>query len=150
VNLDGRLRSKMINYLLDLRKIRNTTIVLVSHDGSEMLSLADTIYSMNNGMITRKGLPKDFYYKPKTIQDAKLFGAVNSIRIGEKRIVFRPDEYSLELDANAESINLHFQHYLFTGPVYENYFITENKEKIVLYSFNSMENVGRITIERKG
>lgn len=150
VHLDGRLRSKMINYLLELRKIRNTTIVLVSHDGSEMLSLADIIYSMNNGMITRKGLPKDFYYKPKTIQDAKLFGAVNSIRIDEKRIVFRPDEYSLDLDNKNNIVNLSFDHFLFTGPVYENYFKTENKEKIVLYSFNSMENVSRIAIKRKG
>lgn len=148
VHLDGRIRSKMINYLLELRKIRRTTFILVSHDGAEMLSLADTICSMKNGFITRKGKPKDFYYKPKSIEDAKLFGAINSINLNDKRILFRPDEYLITEDETENTIAVEFVRSLFTGPIYENYFITARKEKIVLYSFNKMDNVKKIIIRK--
>ncbi|MEY3236099.1 MAG: hypothetical protein RI883_200, partial [Bacteroidota bacterium] len=134
VHLDGRLRSKMINYLLELKKVRNTSFILVSHDGSEMLSLADRIFSMKKGVFTRKGKPLDFYYKPKSIEEAKLFGAINSVNIGGKRILFRPDQYEICKDENGFEVE--FDHSLFTGPVYENYFTTKNKENIVLYSLN--------------
>ena len=85
VHLDGRLRSKLISYLLELRKIRKTSFVLVSHDGAEMLSLADRIFCMKNGKFYRSGKPKDFYYKSKTIEEARLFGAVNSVNLKGKR-----------------------------------------------------------------
>jgi iron(III) transport system ATP-binding protein len=149
VHLDGRLRSKVINYLLELRKIRQTSIILVSHDGSEMLSLADTVLSMKNGVITRKGKPMDFYYKPRSIEEGKLFGAINSVYKEGKRILFRPDEFEVETKAVESCLNIQFDHSLFTGPIFENYFITHNKEKIVLYSFNPMNDVKRITIKKK-
>lgn len=148
VHLDDRLRSKVINYLLELRKIRQTSIILVSHDGSEMLSLADTVLSMKNGLITRKGKPHDFYYKPRSIEEGKLFGAINSVNRDGKRILFRPDEFEIENNP-LDYLNVQFDHSLFTGPIFENYFITENKEKIVLYSFNPMNDVKRITIKKK-
>ena len=47
------------------------------------------------------------------------------------------------------SIQVQFLSTLFTGPLYENYFITENKEKIVLFDFKSLENVEFIRIEKK-
>jgi ABC-type Fe3+/spermidine/putrescine transport system ATPase subunit len=150
-HLDGRLRSKLSNYFLQLRKIRKMSFVLVSHDGSEVLSLADRIYSMKNGSITRKGKPLDFYYKPKSIDDAKLFGAINSINLNGKRVIFRPDEYHvIPMDeVNENGVKVEFDHSLFTGPIYENYFITENKEKIVLYSFKVLEDVRQISVKKK-
>ena len=147
VHLDGRLRSKMINYLLELRNVRKTSFILVSHDGSEMLSLADRIFCMKKGVFTRKGKPFDFYYKPKSGEEAKLFGAINSVNINGKRILFRPDEYSLEIDENGFEVE--FSHSLFTGPIYENYFSTKKNEKIVLYSLNKMEHVRKISIYKK-
>lgn len=150
-HLDGRLRSKLANYFLQLRKIRKMSFILVSHDGSEVLSLADRIYSMKNGLITRKGKPLDFYYKPKSIEDAKLFGAINSININGKRVIFRPDEFKvLPIDeVHEQCVKVKFEHTLFTGPLFENYFITENKEKIVLYSFKELKDVQKISVKKK-
>lgn len=149
VHMDGRLRSKLTNYLLDMRKIRGTSLVLVSHDGSEMLSLADSIILLKKGSISRIAKPLDFYYKPKRIEDAKLFGAINSIRLKDQRIIFRPDEYKIVDSESENSISLIFDHVLFTGPVYENYFTTLNKEKIVLFSFQNLEHVRQISIQKK-
>jgi ABC-type multidrug transport system ATPase subunit len=156
VHLDSRLRSKLISYLLDLRSIRQTSIVLVSHDGSEMLGLCDAIFAMKNGRITRKSKPLSFYYKPKSIEEGWLFGVLNVAVVNGKRILFRPDEYQivpndtrLHLDEIGENIVLvAFQNSLFTGPLYENHFLTVNKEKIVLYSLNSLDYVDKIEIKK--
>jgi iron(III) transport system ATP-binding protein len=149
VHLDSRLRSKLISYLLELRRIRKTSFVLVSHDGSEMLSLADRIFCMKNGKFYRSGKPKDLYYKSRYIEDARLFGVINSVNLNGKRIVFRPDEFCSATKYDENSFQVKFQRVLFTGPVYENYFVTENNEKIVLFDFKSLENVEFIRIEKK-
>ncbi len=149
VHLDGRLRSKLISYLLELRKIRKTSFVLVSHDGAEMLGLADRIFCMKKGKFYRSGNPKDLYYKPKSIEEARLFGAVNSLIFNNKRVLFRPDEFIESSQEAANSIRVIFQRVLFTGPVYESYFLTEKKEKIVLFDFKSLENVEYIRVEKK-
>jgi ABC-type multidrug transport system ATPase subunit len=149
VHLDGRIRSKLISYLLELRKIRKTSFVLVSHDGAEMLSLADRIFCMKNGKFYRSGKPKDLYYKSKTIEEARLFGAVNSVNLNGNRKVFRPDEFLITSQKDENNIRVQFLRVLFTGPVCENYFMTEKNEKIVLFDFKSLENVEFIRVEKK-
>jgi ABC-type multidrug transport system ATPase subunit len=137
VHLDGRLRSKLVKYLLDLREIRGTSIVLVSHDGAEMLSLADKILFMKKGRIYRQGKPKDFYYKPRTIEEANLFGPINSVLIGDKRCLFRPDEVSFIPVSEGIPLTLTFHKAVFIGGIYENYFRTLRNENVMLYSINN-------------
>ena len=114
-----------------------------------MLALADEVYSMKKGKLVRKGKPRDLYYRSKTIEDALLFGAVNVVNFNGKRTFFRPDEYEVSNENNPISFPVEFDHSLFTGPVYENYFVTKRKERIVLYSFSSLENVRAIEIKKK-
>jgi iron(III) transport system ATP-binding protein len=149
VHLDARIRSKIVRYLLALRSVRGTTIVLVSHDGSEMLSLTDKVYCMKNGKIYRSGKPHDLYYKPKTLEEAQLFGPVNSIKLSEKRVVFRPDEYTLEQNCTGERVEVEFERSIFNGQVYENYFCTSNGERITLYAMKSLDHVSSFVIRRK-
>lgn len=149
VHLDARIRSKIVRYLLALRSVRGTTIVLVSHDGSEMLSLTDKVYCMKNGKIYRSGKPIDLYYRPKTLEEAQLFGPVNSIKLSGKRIVFRPDEYSIEVEHSVDRVEVHFERSIFNGQVNENYFYTSNGESIMLYSMKPLEHVSSFVIRRK-
>lgn len=143
VHLDGKLRAKLIHYLLKLQAIRKTSFMLVSHDGAEILSLCSVIYFMKNGKFVRKASPKDFYYKPKTLDEAKLFGPINKVLLNGKRIIFRPDEYEIHPEG---ILQLTFQTSLFTGVVYQNYFTTENKENILLYSLKAMGHDQKINI----
>lgn len=143
VHLDGKLRAKLIHYLLKLQAIRKTSFMLVSHDGAEILSLCSVIYFMKNGKFVRKASPKDFYYKPKTLDEAKLFGPINKVQLNGKRILFRPDEYEIHPEG---ILQLTFQTSLFTGVVYQNYFTTENKENILLYSLKAMDHDQKINI----
>jgi iron(III) transport system ATP-binding protein len=92
-HLDGRLRLKLITYLIELKQVRGTTIILVSHDGADVLSLSDRIVLMKNGMIQRVGVPRKMYYGYRTLEEARLFGHVNSVMLNGKRTYFRPDEF---------------------------------------------------------
>lgn len=148
-HLDAHLRNKLTGYLLDLRRVRGTSFVLVSHDGAEVLGLSDVIYFMKNGVLLKKGTPQKVYYRSGTLDEARMFGPMNSVRIGDERYVFRPDEYIEDEVDNLPQLKLQFMEALFTGPVYENHFVTESKEKVVLYSFNRMDHVGSISIRRK-
>ena len=147
-HLDSDLRNRLTSYLLELRRLRGTSFILVSHDGAEVLGLSDTIYYMKNGVLTRKGDPKKVYYRFGTLQEARLFGPVNAVKIGEERILFRPDQYSLTEGSPDRKVSVHFLESSFTGPVYENYFVTYNKEKIVLFSFTTLEGINDIYITK--
>jgi ABC-type Fe3+/spermidine/putrescine transport system ATPase subunit len=137
VHLDRRLRSKLVKYLLDLREIRGTSFVLVSHDGAEMLALSDKILCIKKGRIYRQGKPKDLFYKPKSIEEAKLFGHVNSVRLENKRILFRADEFTTVFSPQGIPLDLIFDKAIFIGGLYENYFYTSRKESVMLYSINN-------------
>ena len=149
VHLDAHIRSKIVRYLLSLRSVRGVTIILVSHDGNEMLSLTDKVYCMKNGKIYRSGKPLDLYYKPKTLEEARLFGPVNSIRLPHKKIIFRPDEYSIDSDGSGERVEVEFERSIFNGQVNENYFSTAHGERITLYSMTPLINVSSFVIHQK-
>jgi ABC-type multidrug transport system ATPase subunit len=151
-HLDGRMRSKLIAYLSELKSIRKMSIILVSHDGTELLGLSDKIYHLKNGYFSRKGKPENMYYSYRSLEEAKLFGHINSVLVNNKRCYFRPNEYRsdfVEKDSDDSIIKLNFVQSIFTGLVYENYFYTNRKEKVVLYGFKSMQDIHAVKIEKK-
>jgi ABC-type Fe3+/spermidine/putrescine transport system ATPase subunit len=151
-HLDGRMRSKLISYFSELKNIRNMSIILVSHDGTELLGLSDRIYHLKKGQFSRKGTPENMYYKFKSLEEAKLFGPINSVLIHGSRYYFRPNEYRIdfnEKDSEECILNLNFVQSIFTGSVYENYFSTNRMEKVVLYGFNSMQEIHAVQIVKK-
>jgi hypothetical protein len=92
------------------------------------------------------------YYQFKSLDEAKLFGTVNSIGIDGKRRYFRPSEYTIDFDEKSDSnelVQLRFVQCVFTGNIYENYFRTEKNEKVVLHSLNPMQEINAIKIVKK-
>jgi iron(III) transport system ATP-binding protein len=151
-HLDGRMRSKLIRYFSELKRLRKMAIILVSHDGAELLGLSDKIYYLKNGRFLRSGSPEKMYYQFKSLDEAKLFGTVNSIGIDGKRRYFRPSEYTIDFDEKSDSnelVQLRFVQCVFTGNIYENYFRTEKNEKVVLHSLNPMQEINAIKIVKK-
>ncbi len=151
-HLDGRMRSKLIRYFSELKRLRKMSIILVSHDGAELLGLSDKIYYLKNGRFLRSGSPEKMYYQFKSLDEAKLFGTVNSIGVNGKRCYFRPNEFTVDLDENTgsnEMVQLKFVECIFTGVVYENYFRTEEKEKVVLHSLSPMQDIHAIKVVKK-
>jgi putative spermidine/putrescine transport system ATP-binding protein len=76
-NLDAKLRVEMRAELRSLQKSLKITMLYVTHDQAEALSLSDRIVVMNQGQIEQMGAPEDIYYRPKTAFVARFMGFDN-------------------------------------------------------------------------
>lgn len=149
VHLDGRLRMKISNYLLQMKELRGMSIVLVSHDGAEILSFADRIIYFSMGKVNRIASPKEFYFSPKSKEEAELFGVINSIQVNKQEVLFRPTEFELSDKQTDESISVTFIGSQFAGAYFINYFESENKERIVLFHNKSLDEEKEIIINKR-
>lgn len=66
--LDARLRLEVRRELSRIAEELNLTVVHVTHDQSEALSLADRLILMRNGKIVQAGPPEEVYFKPNIFQ----------------------------------------------------------------------------------
>ena len=73
-NLDAKLRNQMRSEIRSLQKELNITLIYVTHDQTEAMSMADKIVLMNEGEIVQKGRPKELYEKPENTFTAKFLG----------------------------------------------------------------------------
>ena len=76
-SLDINLRSSMRSLIKKLHKDLNLTIIFITHDKEEALTLSDKIALMNDGEILQIGTPKEIYESPNSIEVAKFFGNCN-------------------------------------------------------------------------
>lgn len=64
-NLDAALRSQMRIELAELHHTLGTTMVFVTHDQVEAMTLADRIVVLSDGKIEQIGTPSELYNNPK-------------------------------------------------------------------------------------
>ena len=74
-NLDAKLRQTMRVELKKLHSTLGTTMIYVTHDQVEAMTLADRIIVMKDGIIEQIGTPKDLYDKPETLFTAQFIGS---------------------------------------------------------------------------
>lgn len=74
-NLDAKLRTQMRTEIKKLHRTVATTIVYVTHDQVEAMTLADRIVVLRNGSIEQVGKPEQVYNQPSTIFVAGFIGA---------------------------------------------------------------------------
>ncbi|MCW4631144.1 MULTISPECIES: ABC transporter ATP-binding protein [Marinomonas] len=65
-NLDAALRSKMRIELTELHATLNATMIYVTHDQIEAMTMADKIVVLNAGHIEQVGTPMELYHHPQT------------------------------------------------------------------------------------
>ena len=63
-NLDAALRMEMRTELTQLHKQLGATMVYVTHDQLEAMTMADRIVVLNGGSVEQVGRPMDIYHKP--------------------------------------------------------------------------------------
>ncbi len=73
-NLDAKLRGSMRRELMLLHKKLNATMMYVTHDQTEALTLADRIVCMSMGHVQQIGEPIDLYEKPANTFVATFIG----------------------------------------------------------------------------
>ncbi len=74
-NLDAKLRVQMRVEISRLHNRLQTTIIYVTHDQVEAMTLADRIVIMNEGRIQQVGTPLDVYERPANLFVATFIGS---------------------------------------------------------------------------
>ena len=74
-NLDAKLRVEMRREIKKLHKRLKTTIVYVTHDQTEAMSLGTNIAIMDQGKIQQCDTPKNIYNKPQNMFVADFIGS---------------------------------------------------------------------------
>jgi ABC-type sugar transport system ATPase subunit len=95
-NLDCALRCQMRYELAKLKTRLNTTMIYVTHDQAEAMTLADKIVVMRDGIIEQVGSPSELYNSPTNVFVAKFIGSsemnvvpVSFVRNEDNRSIFQ-------------------------------------------------------------
>ncbi len=122
-NLDAKLRVEMRHEIKKLYTSLKATMVYVTHDQIEAMSLASKIAVMNEGIIQQLDDPQTIYDKPNSLFVADFIGSPSmnfingEIKKDSQSVMFTPN--------NEDNINFDLTHYEF-----ENNF--QNNQKIVV------------------
>ena len=83
--LDKKLRAETQFELMDLRRRLELTFVIVTHDQSEAMTVADRIAVMDRGRLMQVATPVEIYEQPNSRWVADFIGSVNLFegRVGE-------------------------------------------------------------------
>ena len=73
-NLDAKLRAEMRDEIRNLQQRLGLTVVYVTHDQVEAMSMADQIVLLDQGEIVQIGSPAEIYTKPKSVFSARFVG----------------------------------------------------------------------------
>ena len=82
-NLDAQLRQEMRHELRELQQRLGLTVVYVTHDQAEAMSMADQVVLLNQGRIEQAAPPRTLYSSPATTFAARFIGtpAMNLLRL---------------------------------------------------------------------
>ncbi|WP_064711330.1 ABC transporter ATP-binding protein [Rhizobium bangladeshense] len=100
-NLDAKLRMEMRTEIKRLHQMLKTTVVYVTHDQIEAMTLASRIAVMRDGRIEQLGTPEEIYNSPATLYVATFVGAppMNLLKasVQDNRLVLPDSDVSLPL-----------------------------------------------------
>jgi sn-glycerol 3-phosphate transport system ATP-binding protein len=113
-NLDAQLRQEMRREIRALQQKLGITMVYVTHDQTEAMTMADQVVLLREGRIAQNGSPDELYGRPANVFAARFIGTppMNVMAgvpgAGEGRLLgVRPEDVRLEtrgLPATVESI----------------------------------------------
>lgn len=144
-NLDAKLKIAMREEIKELQKRLGISMIFVTHDQEEALSISDRIVVMSNGEIVQIGKPEEIYYSPKNRYVAEFIGKINFLEIGNKR----PEEIKMRRDDSGDAVILNRE---FMGAA--TLFVVERLEKKIYVTIPGEEalkyRVGdRVVLELK-
>ena len=102
-NLDAALRVTMRLEISELHQQLGTTMIYVTHDQVEAMTMADKIVVLNRGNIEQVGSPMELYNRPRNLFVASFIGSprMNLIegelasRVGARTIGVRPEHIAV-------------------------------------------------------
>ena len=107
--LDPNLRREMGDFLLEIQRKENLTVVLVTHDQEEALRLAHRIALMKEGEILQLDEGERLYYAPVNEYVARFMGKGNSILGKVDKGVFRCPYFSFPVEKEEGNYSFFFR-----------------------------------------
>ena len=74
-NLDAKLRAEMRDEIRSLQQKLGLTMVYVTHDQVEAMTMADQVVLLQQGRVEQIGRPHELYEKPRTVFAAQFLGS---------------------------------------------------------------------------
>lgn len=100
-NLDAKLRMRVRDEIVDLQRRLGITVIYVTHDQEEAMSISDRIAIMDKGRVVQVGSPYEIYHKPLSFFVATFMGRSNVL---PARVEGRVSENVYEVSAGAMRI----------------------------------------------
>ena len=93
--LDAKIRQQMREELKKIQSDLGITVIFVTHDQEEAMSLSHRIVVMNKGHFEQTGTPAEIYDQPATLHVASFIGEMNFIKRNGKTIAVRPEDLTV-------------------------------------------------------
>ncbi|NCW07055.1 MAG: sn-glycerol-3-phosphate ABC transporter ATP-binding protein UgpC, partial [Rhodobacterales bacterium] len=107
-NLDASLRVEMRLELARLHQTLKTTMVYVTHDQVEAMTLADRIVVLESGQVAQIGTPKQLYEQPANLFVAQFVGSpkMNIFKNSAVESIVKNNEFVRLLNKNREAATI--------------------------------------------
>ncbi len=81
-NLDFQLRNQMRGEIKSLQRRLGKTMIYVTHDQTEAMTMADSLVVLEKGKIMQQGTPDEVYHRPANVFTARFIGSppINILR----------------------------------------------------------------------
>ena len=102
-NLDAALRVEMRTQIARLHRELKTTMIFVTHDQVEAMTLADRIVVLNAGRIEQVGTPREVYHRPANLFVASFIGSP-AINLFPSKVISQDERgVTLQLDQGPQA-----------------------------------------------
>jgi multiple sugar transport system ATP-binding protein len=107
-NLDAKLRVQMRAEISKLHKKLSTTMIYVTHDQVEAMTMADKIVIMKDGIVHQIASPLEAYNHPVNLFVAGFIGSpainqfVGTIRSEKKKLLFDEGSFQIQVPDNVK------------------------------------------------
>ncbi|WP_445487650.1 ABC transporter ATP-binding protein [Niallia sp. 03133] len=100
--LDAKIRMQMREELKRIQSELNITVVFVTHDQEEAMSLSHRIVVMEKGKIAQIGTPTEIYDNPNSQYVASFIGEMNFIPQANALLAVRPEDIKIYIDETGD------------------------------------------------
>jgi ABC-type Fe3+/spermidine/putrescine transport system ATPase subunit len=84
--VDANYRENLQHDIRQIVKEWGVTIILVSHDPAELLSMADELIVIKEGEIVEYGTPEELYHNPKLLYTSKILVSCNELTAAQAQV----------------------------------------------------------------
>lgn len=154
--LDAQIRVQLRGLIKSLQAELGITVILVTHDQEEAMSMSDYIFVMNQGHIVQEGSPTYIYRHPQSefatrfIGDYNLFTKEEAAAMGAvdhadySYVAIRPEVLSLEAVGEAYVYEGKVIRTSMRGSIYRLYIELDGKKMLKLDQLNRSANMRRV------